>query len=389
MCRIFGFVGESSPEVIKIINGLFLAEEKSNPHGTGFALLDKRGQFYLKKKGIRGLHFIARGYTNSLWGMKFKYFIGHVRYKTAGEQSDRNSHPFGSQVGNNWYFLIHNGVLGERMREIAKRFGANKISDVKVDSELFLRCITAQLRQGTSLIESIKQATYEVSDVGDFAFALLTKEGIYLWRNDYRPLSVFYYKDNIFFASTMDMWKEALKIAGVKAEKVIYTEIKPYCLYLIKLKNNKPTLLLIEENIPKKERAVVVKQTSKISKSSYSSYYDDYYSLFKDNKKSKTKPESKYNPFLFGKKSEEDYEDYEEDEENEQGLIDWETPPEYMNDTDLEEQIYYMEYYYHQIPDAYVEKKIQYENRLDELYRELHFRTAFGSYKEEVENEPF
>ena len=388
MCRIFGFAGESSPEVVKIINGLILAQEKINPHGTGLALLDNRGIFHIKKKGLRGLHFIARGYNNFLWDTKFKYLIGHVRYKTSGEQSDRNAHPFGSQVGNEWYFLIHNGVLGDSMREIAKRFGANKLSDVKVDSELFLRCITAQLRQGTQLIDAIKRATYEVSDVGDFAFALLTKKGIYLWRNEQRPLSIFYYKENIFFASTMDMWKEALEIAGVGLEKISYTEIKPYNLYMIKMQNGKPVLFCIDENMPKKERIVLEKPKKKSSWSYYDNYY---YNLFKDENKKKTKsePEPRYNPFLFGGIDG----DYKKNKRNskkndEEDYFGFEKAPEEMTDEEIEEEIAMLEDFYY-TNNLSAEEQIDIERRIEKLQHEQNYRIIFGKSEKGGSDEPF
>jgi predicted glutamine amidotransferase len=385
MCRIFGFSGESSPEVVKIINGLILAQEKSNPHGTGLALIDNRGIFHIKKKGLRGLHFIARGYNNFLWDTKFKYLIGHVRYKTSGEQSDRNAHPFGSQVKDDWYFLIHNGVLGDSMREIAKNFGANKLSDVKVDSELFLRCITAQLRQGIPLIDAIKKATYEVSDVGDFAFALLTKKGIYLWRNDQRPLSVFYYKENIFFASTMDMWKEALELAGVRLEKISYTEIKPYRLYMIKMQNSKPALFCIDENMPKKERIVVEKPKKK---SSWSYYGDYYYNLFKDENKKKTKsePELKYNPFLFGG-IDGNYGKGNSKEDDDEDYFGFEKKPEEMTTEEIEEELTFLEDYYY-TNNLSAEEQIDIEARIQELEHELNLRTLIVD-KEGEDDEPF
>ncbi|WP_028842938.1 class II glutamine amidotransferase [Thermodesulfovibrio yellowstonii] len=261
MCRIFGFSGNNiNTDIRRIIIGLILAEEGNNPHGTGLALTNGN-IFYHKKKGIRGLHFVARGYANFLWDpLSFKYLIGHVRLKTSGPQTDRNAHPFGSQANGEWYFLVHNGVLGNRMKELAKeRFKAN-VNDVEVDSEMFLRCITAQIRQGVNVVDAIKNATYEVSDVGDFAFALLTKKEIYLWRNSQRPLSVFYLGDNIFFASTLQMFQKAIEIAGVKLQKITYTELKPYHLYRLKVKNGKAEIQVIDTNMPHKERVVVEKK---------------------------------------------------------------------------------------------------------------------------------
>ncbi|GAB5045623.1 class II glutamine amidotransferase [Thermodesulfovibrio sp. TK110] len=236
MCRLFGFIGNVNEEIIRILRGLILSEEASNPHGTGILVADKRG-FKIQKKGLRGLHYIAQGFADFLWNEKgHKIIMGHVRYKTTGEQSDRNAHPFGSQANNTWYWLAHNGVLGGKMKEIAQQFGANKLSDAKVDSELFLRSITALLRQGVSLEDAIEKVTYEVSSDGDFAFTLLSPDGLYLWRNDARPLNLIFYRNSIFYASTLEMFKKASHIAGLKTEKIQYHEVQVFKLYKITFK---------------------------------------------------------------------------------------------------------------------------------------------------------
>lgn len=285
MCRLFGFIGETDTNVVKIIRGLILTEESKNPHGTGI-VINRRGLFFIKKKGIRGLHFIAQGHADFLWNNKFDYLVGHVRYKTAGEASDRNAHPFGSQVAGKWYFLAHNGVLGDEMDEIAKKFKAN-VDKVKVDSEMFLRSITAQMREGKDIVEAIKDVTYEVSDVGDFAFTLLTPKELYIWRNDERPLNIIYYKNSIFYASTLDMFKKALEISGVKMEKIKYSEVKPYVLYKIIKEKGKVHIHVVEEKMPHKERKPKVKSYFLYSTGSYSSYNWDYNENNKNKKKKK------------------------------------------------------------------------------------------------------
>lgn len=293
MCKLFGFIGEKDDNVVKIIRGLLLAEEKSNPHGTGI-VTNRKGLFTIKKKGIRGLHFIAQGYADFLWRESFDYLIGHVRYKTAGDACDRNAHPFGSQVAEKWYFLAHNGVLGSEIDDVAKKFKAN-IDKVKVDSEKFLRCITAQMRNGTDIVEAIKNATYEVSDVGDFAFTLLTPRELYVWRNNERPLNIIYYKNSIFYASTLSMFKDALEISGVKMEKTVYSEVNPYTLYKIVKEKGKVKIYAVEENMPHKERKPKFK-----SHSLYSGYYSGYsnynwdYTKKDKNKKKKVQLDEKW-----------------------------------------------------------------------------------------------
>ncbi|NPV51815.1 MAG: hypothetical protein HPY60_11575 [Candidatus Methanofastidiosum sp.] len=288
-------------------------------------------------------------------------------------------HPFGSKVGKRWYFLIHNGVLGERMREIAENFGANKLTDVKVDSELFLRCITAQIRQGEKLVDAIKSATYEVSNVGDYAFALLTSEGIYLWRNEYRPLSVFYHKNNIFFASTMEMWKNALEIAGVEQEKIVYTEIEPHQLYILKINKGKPAVFRICE-IPHKTHKRELERLN----------YSYYTSILSENgkngnkkakKKNKEKEDPRYNPFLFG--------EFANDDEEETHIFSGDKSPREMTTREIEREIEILEEYYYD-GNLSISEQVEVERRLQELYYELNVRNTFVDDEEEAENvEPF
>lgn len=394
MCRLFGFIGTPDREAIKIIRGLIIVEEQRNPHGTGLAISNGRN-FRLIKKGIKGLGFLVQGYADFLWNEDFKYLIGHVRYKTSGEQSDRNSHPFGSKAGENWYFLAHNGVLGEKMREIAKKFGANKLSDVKVDSELFLRAITAQIRQGVNFIDAIKNATYEVSDVGDFAFSLLCGDGIYLWRNSQRPLSIFYHKGNIFYASTILMFEEALKLAGVKTEKITYTELKPYQLYRITIpKGEKKPVVAIIGEMPHKERVIEKPKYSSYSYG-YGSYYSDYYYRLlkeeeerekkkKKNKKNKKEKEPRYNP-LWGDTCGLEDESRISDELLSIGEID----PSELSDEELEGEIDMLEQYYYTLSDAEVEEKREVEKQLRRFRNELYNRLNAYYREGNDEVEPF
>ncbi|WP_028845503.1 class II glutamine amidotransferase [Thermodesulfovibrio thiophilus] len=376
MCKIFGFSGDLNGECIKIIRGLILAEEGNNPHGTGLVLYDeKKGQFMIKKKGLRGLYFIARGYGDFLNRNRDSktHLIGHVRLKTSGPQTDRNAHPFGSVCRGRWHFLIHNGVLGGRMLKVAQKFSANT-DKVEVDSELFLRCITAQLRKGVKITDAIKNATYEISDIGDFAFALLNDEGIYLWRNSQRPLNVFFYGDNIFFASTKNMFEKALEIAGVEPDQIEYSEVKPYHLYRIRFKDGKPVIKDTDE-IPHRDTV------SKKKKKSYS-FYDEYgyYDLYGygNGKNKKQKEQSPlFNPCWGNTGGLEDKCTTEDEIFNK-------APYELTNE-ELDRAISILEQDYYTVSDSDVETKIDIEACLQAYYDERRNRQIFKGGGNEVE----
>ncbi len=232
MCRIIGFCGSSSAGVTALIQGLLLAEEKSNPHGTGIVIKTPSGNNLVRKKGCRGLTFVLQGNANFLWEKKYRYALGHVRLKTAGKQCDRNSHPFGVQVHGKWHFGIHNGVIG-KTKELAQEFG---IRPAAVDSETFWRCVARLQNQGEDTVAAIEKVTDFISDKGDFAFAYMTEGEIFFWRNEDRPLAVFDAREHRmgrFIASTKEMFEQAWEWAcpGLDIRKVTYFEAAPWRLY--------------------------------------------------------------------------------------------------------------------------------------------------------------
>jgi glucosamine 6-phosphate synthetase-like amidotransferase/phosphosugar isomerase protein len=232
MCRIMGFCGTSNTNVTALLRGLLLAEEKSNPHGTGIVIKKTNGKNLFQKKGIRAKTFLLQGYADFLWRKKYQYALGHVRFKTAGKQSDRNSHPFGVRVHDKWHFGIHNGIIG-CTEELAIEFG---IKQADVDSETFWHCMAKLQNEGESVVDAIERVTHFISDKGDFAFAYMTESEIFFWRNEQRPLCVFDARKHgmgRFIASTKEMFTKAWHWAcpDLDIRKVSYFEAKPYRLY--------------------------------------------------------------------------------------------------------------------------------------------------------------
>ena len=246
MCRVFGFVGEvkkeKRPLVGRILRGLILAEESSNPDGTGVVIKTMpKGYNVMVKKGVRGKAFLVRGYADFLYPGNFYMALGHVRKKTTGIVSSRNAHPFGYKINGRWYYGIHNGKIGN-VEELAKEYG---IKPAKVDSETFFRALAKMLRDGADVVEAIEELTYKISDSGEFAFAYMTPKEIFLWRNEGRPLTIFDFRKlglGRFFASTKSMMEKALKLAVPKAskkfKKVTSFEAVPYRLYRMTLDDN-------------------------------------------------------------------------------------------------------------------------------------------------------
>jgi glutamine---fructose-6-phosphate transaminase (isomerizing) len=110
MCGIVGYVGPREAYPI-IITGLKRLEYRGYD-STGVALLNDGLKIYKKKGRVADLeqHIIGKNLQANIG-------IGHTRWATHGEPSDRNSHPHQSASGK--LAMIHNGII-ENYAQIKK-----------------------------------------------------------------------------------------------------------------------------------------------------------------------------------------------------------------------------------------------------------------------------
>ena len=103
MCGIVGYIGhrEAYPVIVKGLKRL----EYRGYDSAGIALIDDSGLKLYKKKGK------VADLEESIVGKNVQgnIGIGHTRWATHGEPSDRNAHPHLSNDGN--FAMIHNGII--------------------------------------------------------------------------------------------------------------------------------------------------------------------------------------------------------------------------------------------------------------------------------------
>jgi len=102
MCGIVGYIGhrEAYPVVIKGLKRL----EYRGYDSAGIALINNGLKVYKKKGKVADLEESIVGKD-----VKGNIAIGHTRWATHGEPSDRNAHPHVSNDGN--FAIIHNGII--------------------------------------------------------------------------------------------------------------------------------------------------------------------------------------------------------------------------------------------------------------------------------------
>src|ERR1039457_2665811 len=152
MCGIVGYWGPQKPKKI-ILDGLRRLEYRGYD-STGVAIFNQGqldvyrspGKLANLEKKIEGIDF--SGPTG----------IGHTRWATHGEPSEKNAHPH--KVGG--IAIVHNGII-ENYREIREELLKKQV-DIKseTDSELIAHLLELELIDPKRGSNGILQATVEV-----------------------------------------------------------------------------------------------------------------------------------------------------------------------------------------------------------------------------------
>src|SRR6187551_3366416 len=166
MCGIVAYIGhrEAYPVILKGLKRL----EYRGYDSSGVALLNKGLKVYKKKGKVAELEDMLIGkdvHSNS--------GIGHTRWATHGEPSDRNAHPHSS--ANSKLAMIHNGIIenyNQLKHELLNK-GFSFTSDT--DTEVLLKFIEdIQLNNNVSLEEALRIALKRV--VGAYVILLIDQD---------------------------------------------------------------------------------------------------------------------------------------------------------------------------------------------------------------------
>jgi len=167
MCGIVGYTGprQAYPVILKGLKRL----EYRGYDSAGIALLNHGMKVYKKKGKVTELE-------ESLVGedMTGHIGIGHTRWATHGEPSDRNAHPHISQSGN--IAMIHNGII-ENYAQIKKELVAKGYEfKSDTDTEVLLNFIDDILKNnpGYNVEQALRIALKRI--VGAYCILLIHKD---------------------------------------------------------------------------------------------------------------------------------------------------------------------------------------------------------------------
>ncbi len=166
MCGIVGYIGyrDAWPIVIKGLHRL----EYRGYDSAGVALMNGTLNIYKKAGKVSDLEKSVL--TDNLEG---KMGMGHTRWATHGEPSDRNSHPHTS--GDDRLAIIHNGIIENYSSLKAALISRGHTFKSDTDTEVLIHLIEDVREQtGLDLREAIRIALNEV--IGAYAIVIMSKD---------------------------------------------------------------------------------------------------------------------------------------------------------------------------------------------------------------------
>ncbi|MFT5198754.1 MAG: glucosamine--fructose-6-phosphate aminotransferase (isomerizing) [Planctomycetota bacterium] len=165
MCGIIGAIRSDGGILNALIEGLRVVEYRGYD-SAGVAVLDK-GQVLVRKKQGRLENLEAILVDGALENASVG--IGHTRWATHGEPSDRNSHPHQGAAGR--VAIVHNGIFENylELREQLTAQGVNFVSET--DSEVIAQLIDLELQEGISLELAMRRSLRRVE--GYYALAAI------------------------------------------------------------------------------------------------------------------------------------------------------------------------------------------------------------------------
>jgi glucosamine--fructose-6-phosphate aminotransferase (isomerizing) len=193
MCGIVAYVGHRQAHEV-VIKGLKRLEYRGYD-SAGIALLNGSLTVYKKKGKVSELETFLQGKD-----LKSTIGMGHTRWATHGEPSDRNAHPHYS--ASEKLAIIHNGIIENysALKLELIRKGHTFLSDT--DTEVFIHFVEdIKANEQCSLEEAVRLALTKV--VGAYAIVIMSVDepDLLIAARKGSPLVVGIGKDEFFLAS--------------------------------------------------------------------------------------------------------------------------------------------------------------------------------------------
>jgi glucosamine--fructose-6-phosphate aminotransferase (isomerizing) len=167
MCGIVGYIGHREAWSI-VLKGLKRLEYRGYD-SAGIALINEGGLNIYKKAGkVQELEDYSEG--KDLTGT---VGMGHTRWATHGEPSDRNSHPHTSNFGK--LTIIHNGIIENYATLKEELLSRGHVFNSDTDTEVLIHLVEEiYKKENVDLLEAVRLALHQVS--GAYAIVIMDED---------------------------------------------------------------------------------------------------------------------------------------------------------------------------------------------------------------------
>ena len=248
MCSIIGYYGKNLAAPI-LVKGLQKMEYRGY---DSVGVATKSNSEILVKKGVgRVVEVNTKVQLDNLPGM---VGIGHTRWATHGEVTDKNAHPHPSNSGK--IAIVHNGIVEnyEEIKEMLSSKGFKFQSDT--DTEVIANLIQSNFDELKDVKQTIIKTVSELK--GHFAFVVIFEDGTLAAARFHEPLIVGIGKNSHYLSSDVLGFIE-------KTDDVIYLDNEDFVII------NQNGL-----NISKFDGSEAEYQITKVSKEFADVYKGDY-----------------------------------------------------------------------------------------------------------------
>ena len=255
MCGIVAFKGKSFDAGKVVFEGLKLLEYRGYD-SSGIALLSENKNLKIFKKQGR----VAN--SENLFSeanIRSNICIGHTRWATHGEPSDKNSHPILSF--NKKFTIVHNGIIEnyKELKKVLEDEGYSFLTDT--DTEVLVNFLESCISKSSSVEEGL---TFGLSKVeGAYGIVIMDNENpenLYAARKG-SPLAIGKFDENFILAS------DATPIVKY-TDKVIYLDDNSF----IKIEKNSFEIFDFDLNIKNKKFQKVDVELQKVELGEFDSY---------------------------------------------------------------------------------------------------------------------
>lgn len=234
MCGIVGMAGTLVHDHKAVLSDLLYLDTLRGKDSTGVLAVKRSRSYSVIKKTIPGYEFIEEQSYKNMLNVNDQVWLGHNRFKTVGNASRANAHPF--EVTNDEGFTtlvgVHNGTLKNKFqieRDLPESYGT--------DSEALFNFID---KAG----DDLKAEMAKVEGAWSLVWWDAPSNQLKFLRNKERPMFIAYTKDKkaIMFASSYNMLKFAAEYNGTalahdkNGVAIFSTEVD--CLYTLDIPQN-------------------------------------------------------------------------------------------------------------------------------------------------------